>query len=221
MDVASLESVKSLAQKAASMGRLDAIVHTAGVSPMGGNAKLMYEVDLLGTANVIDAFFSVVSAGTSLVCIASVTGHFANLTPALSSHFATAPLDKLLEHPDLDLEGHPGVAYGIAKKGSILRVQAASVAWRSKGARINTVSPCVISTPMSRMELDGPSGVHIAALNKLSITERMGSSSDVANAVAFLTSTEASFITGTDLLVDGGVLGGQLWSQDGVSTFRN
>ena len=220
VDVTNLESLQNLAQKAASMGHLDAIIHTAGVSPMSGNAEVMYKVDLLGTANVIDAFFPVVSAGTSLVCIASIAGHFANLSPALSSHLATAPLDKLLEHPDLDLEAHPGKAYGFAKKGNILRVQAASVAWRTKGARINSVSPGVISTPMSRSEYDGPSGAHIATMNRLSLTGRMGSSNDIANAVAFLTSREASFITGTDLLVDGGVLGGQLWSQDGLSFLR-
>ncbi|PGH10578.1 hypothetical protein AJ79_05400 [Helicocarpus griseus UAMH5409] len=215
VNVRKFDSVSTVAQKAASMGRIDAIVHTAGVSPMHGTCQLMYEVDLLGTANVIEAFFPVLSPGTSLVCTASIVGHQPKLSPEFESHLATAPLDKLLQHPELDFEANSGVAYTVSKRANLLRIQAASVQWRTKSARINSVSPGVIATPMSKAELEGPLGPHLVALNKLSISGRMGSTEDIANAVAFLTSREASFITGTDLLVDGGVLGGQLWGQGG------
>ena len=91
VDVADRASVEKLAAAAGEARRIDAVIHTAGVSPVMATARQIYQVDLLGTAHVIDAFLPVASPGTSLVCVASMAGHFASLPPDLERHLATAP----------------------------------------------------------------------------------------------------------------------------------
>jgi NAD(P)-dependent dehydrogenase (short-subunit alcohol dehydrogenase family) len=129
--------------------------------------------------------------------------------PSRSSHsLATTETDALLQLPFV-AEGiaDPGAAYGLSKRANQLRVKAASVAWGQRGGRVNSVSPGIISTPMGQQELEGPSGVYMKAMIEGSGTKRIGTPADIANAVSFLLSSEASFITGIDLLVDGGVIG--------------
>jgi NAD(P)-dependent dehydrogenase (short-subunit alcohol dehydrogenase family) len=101
----------------------------------------------------------------------------------------------------------PGIAYGIAKQANHIRVRAASAQWGRRGARINSISPGVISTPMGQQELASPVGDGMRAMVAASATSRLGTPDDIASATAFLLSPDASFITGTDLLVDGGVIG--------------
>jgi NAD(P)-dependent dehydrogenase (short-subunit alcohol dehydrogenase family) len=100
----------------------------------------------------------------------------------------------------------PTSAYGLAKRANHLRVQAASSTWGARGARINSISPGVISTPMGRQELDSAHGTVMKGLVDASPTRRLGTPDDVAAAAAFLLGSESSFVTGTDLLVDGGVV---------------
>jgi len=213
VDVSEPGSVQKLAGAAGNAGRIDAVIHTAGVSPVMATARQIYEVDLLGTAHVIDAFLAVASPGLSLVCVASMAGHFTSLPADLERHLATAPTGRLLEHPAIDLDAaNPGAAYTTAKRGNQLRVQAAAHAWGRAGARLNTISPGVISTPMGVQELQGPAGAHIQALIDLSGARRMGTPDDIANAAAFLAGPDSSFITGNDLLVDGGAVAAQRWN---------
>lgn len=212
VDVSDHVSVEKLAADAAAAGRIDAVVHTAGVSPVMASARQIYQVDLLGTAHVIDAFFPVASPGTSLVAVASMAGQFASLPADLEQHLATAPAGQLLDHKCIDPDAHPAIAYTLAKRGNQLRVQAAAHAWGGKGARINTISPGVISTPMGRAELEGEAGTHIQSMIDLSGARRAGSPDDIAAAAAFLTGPDSTFITGNDLLVDGGVISTQRWN---------
>jgi len=213
VDVSDAASVRKLAASAAACGRIDAVVHTAGVSPVTASARLIYDVDLLGTAHVIDAFLAAASPGLSLVCIASMAGHFASLSKDLEQHLATAPTDQLLHHPDIDLEASDGAnAYITAKRGNHLRVQAAAQAWGRKGARLNTLSPGVTATPMGLQELEGPMGPFIQAMIDASGTGRVGTPADIAAVAAFLTGSDASFITGNDILVDGGAIAAQRWN---------
>ncbi|KAJ5758512.1 NAD(P)-binding protein [Penicillium odoratum] len=207
---AAVESLRDdgydLALTAAKIGRIFAVVHTAGVSPASAAGEQIYEVDLLGTANLIDAFFRVASAGTSLICVASMAGNFARLSPGLESH-----LQRLLQHDEIALESsHPHVAYTVAKRGNQLRVQGAARHWGSKGARLNSISPGVISTAAGRRELQGENGA--IALIEMSATRRAGTPSDIAGVVAFLAGPDSSFITGTDILVDGGAVAGRRWN---------
>ncbi|MGW3650471.1 SDR family oxidoreductase [Streptomyces sp. NPDC000878] len=212
VDVSQRDSVEKLAEAAGAAGRVDAVVHTAGVSPAMATARQIFEVDLLGTAHVIDAFLPVASAGTSLVCVASMAGHFASLSADLERHLATAATDELLGHKEIDLDADPGLAYVVAKRANQLRVQAAAHAWGARGARLNTISPGVISTPMGAQELQGPAGVHIQAMLDLSGARRAGTPDDIAGAAAFLTGPDSAFITGNDLLVDGGTVSAQRWN---------
>ncbi|KAF8861664.1 NAD(P)-binding protein [Acephala macrosclerotiorum] len=214
MDVSSYDAVHKAAEAAAALGPIDAIVHTAGVAPSASNTRQIFEIDLLGTANVLDAFLPVVSHGTSLVCIASMAGSMISISPELEKHLATAPRDQLLQHKDIDLSGEgaaAGLAYAVAKRGNQLRVQAAAVAYGQKGARVNSVSPGVILTGLAQAQLDAPGGEGIRAMIAMSAMKRMGTPDDIANAVAFLCSRESSFISGVDLLVDGGAVAGRKW----------
>jgi NAD(P)-dependent dehydrogenase (short-subunit alcohol dehydrogenase family) len=212
VDVSQRASVEQLAEASGAAGRIEAVVHTAGVSPVMATARQIHEVDLLGTAHVIDAFLTVVSPGTSLVCIASMAGHFATLSADLEQHLATAPTEQLLQHKGLDLDGDSARAYVVAKRANHLRVQAAAHAWGAKGARLNTISPGVISTAMGAHELQGPAGAHIQAMVDLSGSRRVGTPDDIAAAAAFLTGPDSSYLTGNDLLIDGGVVSAQRWN---------
>jgi NAD(P)-dependent dehydrogenase (short-subunit alcohol dehydrogenase family) len=212
VDVSDRASVDKLASAAASAGRVDAVIHTAGVSPVTATARQIYRVDLLGTAHVIDAFLAVASLGTALVCVASMAGHFASLPAELERHLATAPSGQLLEHEGIDLDADPGTAYVVAKRGNQLRVQAAAHAWGRLGARLNTISPGVISTPMGQAELQGPMGEFMQSMIDESGARRAGTPDDIAAVTAFLTGPDASFITGNDILVDGGAVAAQRWN---------
>ena len=212
VDVADSASVAKLAAAAGKAGRIDAVIHTAGLSPVMATAQRIYEVDLLGTAHVIDAFLPVASPGTSLVCVSSMAGHFASLSADLERHLATAPAAELLDHSELDTDGAAAVAYATAKRGNQLRVQAAAQAWGARHARVNSISPGVISTPMGNQELQGPAGARIQSMIDQSGTRRIGTPDDIAAVAAFLTGPNASFITGTDILVDGGVVSAQRWN---------
>ena len=212
VDVCDHGAVQELA-KAAAVGHIDAVVHTAGVSPVMATSRQIYEVDLLGTAHVIDAFLGVAGPGTSLVCIASMAGHLASLPADFERHLAVAPASELLRHPRIDLSSaDTATAYMVAKRGNHLRVQAAAHAWGRRGARLNTISPGVISTPMGRQELEGPLGAYIQSMIDLSGARRVGTPDDVAGVAAFLAGPDSSFITGNDILLDGGAVSAQRWN---------
>ncbi|MBF4632588.1 SDR family oxidoreductase [Clavibacter michiganensis subsp. phaseoli] len=208
VDVSSRASVKKLTAAAAAIGSVVEVIHTAGLSPTQAPTSAILAVDLLGVAIVLDEFGAVIADGGAGVIIASMAGHtYAGLSLEQEHALASAPTDDLLALPFIkDGITDSGTAYGLAKRGNQLRVKSASVAWGARGGRINSVSPGIISTPMGRQELDGPSGVYMRAMIRGSGTKRIGTPADIANAASFLLSTEASFITGVDLLIDGGVI---------------
>jgi NAD(P)-dependent dehydrogenase (short-subunit alcohol dehydrogenase family) len=207
VDVSSAQDVRRLADTAAGLGPVRCIVHTAGVSPTQASAERIVDVDVIGTARILDAFESLVEPGTVCVCIASMAGTMAQLDSATCKLLATTPTDELRELPVLDPAGlDPGHAYSVAKRANQVRVQAASLSWGRRGGRVVSISPGVIATPMGAAELAGPSGGFMRDLVAMSGTGRLGSADDIAAAVEFLAGPAASFITGTDLLVDGGVI---------------
>ncbi|NVI31598.1 MULTISPECIES: SDR family oxidoreductase [Streptomyces] len=208
VDVSSASSVTALAEAAAGLGPVTQVVHTAGLSPVQASPAAVLRVDLLGTALVVEEFGHVVAPGGAGVVIASMAGHMLRtpLTTEQESALAHTPAEELLRLPFADPEALGQGAYGLAKYGNRLRVQAASAAWGARGARINSVSPGVIATPMGQQELDGASGRTMRAMVAASGTGRLGTPEDIADAAAFLLGPGASFITGNDLLVDGGVV---------------
>ena len=208
VDVSSASSVDSLTAHCAGLGPVRNLVHTAGLSPVQASVPAILAVDLLGTALVIDAFGAVIADGGSGLAIASMA---AELFPAPAAELARAlavtPAAELLALPALQPEAldNSGVAYALAKQANIVRVAASSKAWGARGATLNAISPGVISTAMGREELAGESGEIMLMMIAGSGTGRVGTPDDIAAAAEFLLSPAASFITGANLLVDGGV----------------
>ncbi len=207
VDVSSRSSVAAVARTAAELGRVAMVAHTAGLSPTQATADAIFHVDLLGVALVVEELGSVIAAGGAGVVIASMAGHLAAVaTPDQEQLLASAPTDELLDLPFVHTVTDPGLAYALAKRANHLRVQAASVSWGARSARLNSISPGVISTSMGQQELAGESGAFMRAMIGASGTGRIGTPDDIAAACAFLMGPDASFVTGTDLLVDGGVV---------------
>ncbi len=210
-DVSVGSSVADLAKAAGALGDVRAVVHTAGLSPVQAPADRVMAVDLVGVAHSLLAFEAVVARAGAGVVIASMAGH---LIPPLSAEdeaavrAAAASPDDLLGVPGVAeaAGGDPGLAYAVAKRAVAILVGAASVPWGRRGARINSISPGVIATPMGHAELESESGVFMRMMVDASGTGRLGTPDDIAAATEFLLSPAASFITGTDLLVDGGAV---------------
>lgn len=212
LDVSDADAVQQFAEHASSRGRIETIVHTAGVSPIVHSSLKIYSINLVGTANVIDCFFAAASPGTSMICIASIAAQYVTLSSTLEHHFAKSPTEQLLRHEGLDLNSSDTMnAYGISKRGVVLRVQDACYKWGQRGARINSVSPGVIATAMTDREMQGDLRDSLLAQIETSGSHRIGTVHDVAAVVGFLASQDASFITGTDISVDGGQVSGRLW----------
>lgn len=209
VDVTDPDAVSALAATAAELGPVTHVAHTAGLSPDQASTEAILRVDLLGTALVLDAFADVVAPGGAGVVVASMAGHMLGELPAeQAAALRSTPSSELLDLPFLapGTVGSPASAYVLAKLANILRVQAAAAAWGRRGARVNSLSPGVISTPMGRQELAGDNGEAMRTLVAMSATGRVGTPDDVAAAADFLLGPGAAFVTGTDLLLDGGVV---------------
>lgn len=209
VDVSSRDSVHTLAEAAARLGRVLQVVNTAGLSPVQAPAPAILAVDLLGTALVLEEFGRVVTSGGAGLIISSMAGYMLPaLDPAQDHALAFTPTDELLQLPMLGPDAVPnsGAAYSISKRANQLRVQAASIAWGERGARVNSISPGIILTPLARDEMSGPGAAGYRQMIEASAAGRAGTTDEVASAAAFLLGSEAGFITGSDLLMDGGVI---------------
>jgi NAD(P)-dependent dehydrogenase (short-subunit alcohol dehydrogenase family) len=207
-DVSDLDAVEALADAAAALGPVTQVVHTAGVSPTQATTERVLHVDLLGTAMVLDAFARVIAPGGAGIMIASMAGHRESPYAREIEHtLATTETSQLLSPQFLqpDQVGSSVHAYALAKRANSLRVQTAAVAWGRRGARVNAVSPGVIITPLALDELSGPRHEWFDTVREVSAAGRFGTPGEVADAAAFLLGRQAGFITGADLLMDGGV----------------
>ena len=208
VDVSSRASVHALAQKAAGLGEVSGLIHAAGVSPSQASPETILKVDLYGTALVLEEFGEVIARGGAGVVIASQSGH---RLPPLSSEqnaaLATTPVEALLDLPMLqpDKVTDSLHAYQISKRGNALRVMAEAVRWGKRGARINTISPGIIITPLANDELHGPRGAGYRHMIELCAVGRAGTPDEVGTVGALLMGAEGAFITGSDFLMDGGV----------------
>jgi NAD(P)-dependent dehydrogenase (short-subunit alcohol dehydrogenase family) len=208
VDISSRKSIQELVEKAKSIGSVTGLIHSAGVSPSQAPVTAILHVDLYGTAVILEEFGNIIERGGSGVIIASQSGHrIPALTPEQNKALATTPADELLSLPFLQPDQIKDTlhAYQISKRGNSLRVMAEAVRWGKKGARINTISPGIIITPLAKDELTGPRGEGYRRMIELSPVGRAGTPDEVGNVAALLMGTDGTFITGSDFLMDGGV----------------
>ena len=208
VDVSSREAVHELVETATGLGEVIGLLHAAGVSPSQASPSMILKVDLYGTALVLEEFGDVIAPGGAGVVIASQSGHrLPPLTVEQNKALATTPVEELLGLPFLqpDQVTDSLHAYQIAKRGNSLRVMAEAVRWGKRGARVNTISPGIIITPLAKDELTGPRGEGYRRMIELSAAGRAGTADEVGTVGALLMGPDGGFITGSDILMDGGV----------------
>jgi NAD(P)-dependent dehydrogenase (short-subunit alcohol dehydrogenase family) len=201
-DITDQTSVDALVE---ATGRLGALVLTAGLSPNMGTGAEILDVNLVGTDRVVRAFERILQPGSVAVCFSSMSAHMMPPSPEV---------DALVDNPEdpglvdglaaMGLVDHTGIAYTVSKRGVIRLVERRAGVWGASGARLVSLSPGVIDTPMGRLEdANEPAMAEMVATSAL---RREGRPEEIAAVAAFLASDAASFITGTDILVDGGVI---------------
>jgi len=208
VDASSREAVHELVERARSIGDVTGLIHAAGVSPSQAAPATILKVDLYGTALVLEEFGNVIARGGSGVVIASQSGHrLPPLTVEQNNALATTPVEELLSLPFLQPYQVTDSlhAYQLSKRGNSLRVMAEAVRWGKRGARLNTISPGIIMTPLAKDELTGPRGEGYRRMIETSVAGRGGTPDEVANVAALLMGPDGGFITGSDILMDGGV----------------
>ncbi|WP_129777311.1 SDR family oxidoreductase [Peristeroidobacter soli] len=208
VDVSSRQDVHKLVESASKVGDVTGLIHAAGVSPSQASPEMILKVDLYGTALVLEEFGNVIARSGAGVVIASQSGH---RLPALSTEqnkaLATTPVEELLQLSFLQKDQITDSlhAYQLSKRGNSLRVMAEAVRWGKRGARINTISPGIIITPLANDELKGPRGEGYRRMIEVSAAGRPGTPDEVGTLGALLMGPDGGFITGSDFLMDGGV----------------
>ena len=208
VDVSSRASVHALVEAATKLGEVSGVIHAAGVSPSQASPVTILKVDLYGTALVLEEFGNVIARGGSGVVIASQSGHrLGPLSTEQNALLATTPVEELLSLPMLQPDQIKDSlhAYQVSKRGNSLRVMAEAVRWGKRGARVNTISPGIIITPLANDELSGPRGDGYRRMIDLCPVGRAGTPDEVGAVGALLMGPEGAFITGSDFLMDGGV----------------
>ena len=208
VDVSVRESVHTFLQTATALGDVFGVIHAAGVSPSQAPPETILKVDLYGTALILEEFGDVIAHGGSGVVIASQSGHrLPALTAEQNAALATTPADELLLLPMLQPNQVKDSlhAYQLSKRGNSLRVLAEAVRWGKRGARVNTISPGIVITPLAKDELTGPRGAGYRRMIDLCPVGRAGTPDEVGNVGALLMGPDGGFITGSDFLMDGGV----------------
>ena len=201
-------SVEAFAEKAASLGPVMFFIDTAGASPNQAQPEHILRLDMVGTGYAVDAFGKVMAPGGAGLIISSQTGYMYSIPHETEQEILNTPTEGLMDLPfirDIAMQ-NSGWAYMIAKRVNHLQaMKAAATTWKARRARINTLSPGVIVTPLAYDEFNA-AGEGYQRMIDASAAERTGTSDEIAEAGAFLLGEHAGFITGTDLLIDGGTI---------------
>jgi len=208
VDASSREAVHALVETATGLGAVTGLIHAAGVSPSQASPATILNVDLYGTALVLEEFGPVIARVGSGVVISSQSGHrLPPLTVEQNRALATTRAEDLLGLPFLQLDRVKDSlhAYQLSKRGNSLRVAAEAVRWGKRGARVNTISPGIVMTPLAKDELTGPRGEGYRRMIEGSVAGRAGTPDEVGSVAALLMGPDGGFITGSDILMDGGV----------------
>jgi NAD(P)-dependent dehydrogenase (short-subunit alcohol dehydrogenase family) len=207
VDISSRHSVIQLIEAAQKEGYITMFINAAGVSPSQAPIEQILNVDLYGTSVLLEEFGKVIKEGGAGVTISSQSGHrMPALNPDEDRLLATTPTDELLNLDLLKVENIKDTlhAYQMAKRCNVKRVMAEAVKWGERGARINSISPGIIITPLALDEINGPRGDFYKNMFAKSPAGRPGIADEVANVAELLLSDKGAFITGADFLIDGG-----------------
>lgn len=207
MDLSSRDSIKAMIAEAGNYGDIQMLVNAAGVSPSQAPVEAILKVDLYGTAVLLEEVGKVIAPGGVGVTISSQSGHrMEQLTPEQDALLATAPTEELLSLEMLQPENIRDTlhAYQMAKRCNEKRVMAEAVKWGERGARINSISPGIVVTPLAIDEFNGPRGDFYKNMFAKCPAGRPGTADEIANVAELLMSDKGAFITGADFLIDGG-----------------
>ena len=207
MDLSSRKSILSVIAKAQNQGEITMMVNAAGVSPSQASIETILKVDLYGTAVLLEEVGKVIAARGVGITISSQSGHrMKQLTPEEDEQLACTPAEELLSLEILQPKNIKDTlhAYQMAKRCNEKRVMAEAVKWGKKGARINSISPGIIVTPLAIDEFNGPRGEFYKNMFAHCPAGRPGTADEVANVAELLMSDKGAFITGADFLIDGG-----------------
>ncbi len=207
MNLGDRQSINNFINEAQNFGEISMLINSAGVSPSQASVETILKVDLYGTAVLLEETGKVIRPGGVGVTISSQSGHrMKQLTPQEDELLACTPAEQLLELEMLKPDNIVDTlhAYQLAKRCNEKRAMAESVRWGEKGARINSISPGIIVTPLALDEFNGPRGDFYKNMFKNCPAKRPGTADEVANIAELLLSDKGSFITGADFLIDGG-----------------
>lgn len=207
MDLSNRASIQNIITEAQKHGRISMMVNAAGVSPSQASVEEILKVDLYGTAVLLEEVGKVIAPGGAGVTISSQSGHrMKQLTAKEDAQLACTPTEELLKLPLLQPQNIRDSlhAYQLAKRCNEKRVMAESIKWGEKGARINSISPGIIVTPLAVDEFNGPRGDFYKNMFAKCPAGRPGTADEVANVAELLMSHKGDFITGSDFLIDGG-----------------
>lgn len=206
-DLSSRESIFSLISEACKYGDIRYLVNSAGVSPSQASIETILKVDLYGTAVLLEEVGKVIVSGGSGVTVSSQSGYrMPALTPEADRLLATTPVEELLALEMLRPENIRDTlhAYQMAKRCNVKRVMAEAVKWGERGARLNSLSPGIIVTPLAIDEFNGPRGGFYKNMFAKCPAGRPGTADEVAHVAELLLEDKGAFITGSDFLIDGG-----------------
>ncbi len=207
MDLSSRKSIQNLIAKAQEYGNIAMLINAAGVSPSQATTEAILKVDLYGTAVLLEEVGKAIKEGGAGVTISSQSGHrMPALSPEEDEQLACTPTEELLKLDILQPENIKDTlhAYQMAKRCNEKRVMTEAVKWGEKGARVNSISPGIIVTPLAMDEFNGPRGNFYKNMFAKCPAGRPGTADEVANVAELLLSDKGAFITGSDFLMDGG-----------------
>ena len=207
MDLSSRESILSQIAEARKYGEISMLVNAAGVSPSQASMETILKVDLYGTAVLLEEVGKVIKEGGVGVTISSQSGHrMPALTADEDEQLACTPTEELLSLDILQPQNIRDTlhAYQMAKRCNVKRVMAEAVKWGERDARINSISPGIVVTPLALDEFNGPRGDFYKNMFAKCPAGRPGTADEIANVAELLMSERGAFITGVDFLIDGG-----------------
>jgi NAD(P)-dependent dehydrogenase (short-subunit alcohol dehydrogenase family) len=212
-DITDARSVQRLLDSASEGGHhVRALVHTAGISPQMGTAARVARINATGTINIARAYLPRATDGDVLVNVASTAGHGLPKMLIPFRAFATAEKDSeafervvVRRARVFGKKLHSGLAYGISKAFVIWYTRSLAVAFGARGARIVSVSPGSFDTAMGKLEKDHGASEFL----KVSAIKRFGKPEEIAAVLAFCASAAPGYLTGVDILVDGGTKAGR------------